>query len=170
MISAWPDTEAVSMLSIFASLSACFTLMGCVSYAPTDRMLGNSREQVIAALGQPTNDLQTSQGSVLMYSRGPFGKHTYFAYFSKDGRATYFEQVLSEKNFNRIQPGMHRDEVIFTIGEAKDRFGLARERGYVWSYRYVTPHCFWFQIEFSNDNVVRATGYAKPPECRGRSH
>jgi hypothetical protein len=131
-------------------------------------MLGNSREKVIEILGKPTSDLQTSEGTLMIYPRGPFGKHTYFAYFGPDGRATRFEQVLNEKNFDRIKPGMHRDEVISVIGEAKDRFGLARERGYVWNYRYVTPNCFWFQIEFSRDNTVRASGYSKPPECRGK--
>jgi hypothetical protein len=75
-------------------------------------------------------------------------------------------QVLDEKNFARIKPGMHRDEVVATIGESKAVFGLARERGYVWNYRYVTPHCFWFQIEFANDDTVRSKGYGQPPECR----
>jgi hypothetical protein len=171
MISASGDTKAThtwSFFSIVAFLFAALSLASCAGYAPTDRMLGNTREQVIEILGRPTNDLETPEGTLMIYPRGPFGKHTYFAYFDQDGRATRFEQVLNDKNFDRIKPGMHRDEVVGIVGEARDRFGLARERGYVWNYRYVTPHCFWFQIEFSRDNIVRETGYSKPPECRGR--
>jgi hypothetical protein len=78
-------------------------------------------------------------------------------------------QVLDEKNFERIVPGMTRDQVIEIIGESKDRFGLARGRGYVWNYRYVNPFCFWFQIEFAADDTVRSAGYGKPPECRVRA-
>jgi hypothetical protein len=65
-----------------------------------------------------------------------------------------------------IKPDMHRDDVISILGPAKDTYGLARERGYVWNYRYVNAHCFWFNIEFTKDNLVRSTGYSKPKECR----
>ena len=102
----------------------------------------------------------------MMYPRGPFGKHTYFVYLNPDDKVERWTQVLDEKNFARIQPGMRRDEVVAIIGESKSVFGLARDRGYVWNYRYVTPHCFWFQIEFASDDTVRSTGYGQPPECK----
>ena len=102
----------------------------------------------------------------MMYPRGPFGKHTYFVYLNRDGEVERWTQVLDEKNFTQIKPGMRRDEVVAIIGESKAVFGLARDRGYVWNYRYITPHCFWFQIEFASDDTVRSTGYGQPPECR----
>jgi len=120
-------------------------------------------------MGQPSTELTTQEGKVMMYPRGPFGKHTYFVYLNPDDKVERWTQVLDEKNFARIKPGMHRDEVVATIGESKAMFGLARERGYVWNYRYVTPHCFWFQIEFARDDTVRSTGYGRPPECRVRA-
>lgn len=152
---------------VIAACALLFTA-ACAGYAPTDKMRGSSREQVIQILGIPSKELQTTEGSVLMYPRGPYGKHTYFVYLDQSQRVTGWTQVLDEKNFDRIKPGMHRDEVIGIIGEAKDTFALARDRGYVWNYRYVTPHCFWFQIEFTRDDVVRSAGYGKPPECRAR--
>ncbi len=104
----------------------------------------------------------------MIYPRGPFGKHTFFVYLNRDGFMEHWAQVLNEKNFERITPGLKRDDVVSTIGESKDIFGLARNRGYVWNYRYMNPHCFWFQIEFTAEDIVRSTGYGKPPECRIR--
>jgi len=145
-----------------------FMLCGCVGYSPNDRMLGNSREQVIQVMGQPSTELPSSEGHIMIYPRGPFGKHTFFVYLNRDGFMEHWAQVLNEKNFEQITPGLKRDDVVSTIGESKDIFGLARNRGYVWNYRYMNPHCFWFQIEFTSEDIVRSTGYGKPPECRIR--
>jgi hypothetical protein len=143
-------------------------LTGCAGYAPNDRLIGEKSEKVIQVLGKPSSELNSEGGSVLIFPRGPRGKHTYFVYLDQDGKAVRWAQVLDEKNFALIKPGMHRDEVVTIIGEAKDTYGLARDRGYVWNYRYVNSHCLWFNIEFSKDNLVRSTGFSKVPECRFR--
>jgi hypothetical protein len=158
---------ARSLLTAFVVF--CVPLLnGCSSYAPTDRILDNSRDQVIQALGQPSTELAIDDGRVMIFPRGPFGKHTYFVYLDQNGRVTHWTQVLDDKNFARIKTGMHRNEVIAIIGDGKDTFGLALDRGYVWNYRFVNPFCFWFQVEFTRDHIVRSTGYSKPPECRIR--
>jgi hypothetical protein len=156
-------------LSAVVLLAATLLLSACAGYAPNNGMLGNSREQVIQVMGQPSTELTTPEGRVMQYPRGPFGKHTYFVYLNSDDEVMRWTQVLDEKNFARIEPGMRVDEVVATIGASRDTFGLARGRGYVWNYRYVTPHCFWFQIEFASDDTVRSTGYSQPPECRVRA-
>lgn len=153
-------------LSIISLAAAALLISACAGYDPNDRLIGSSRDQVVEVLGAPSMERSSAEGYVMMYPRGPFGKHTYFVYLNEDGKVMRWAQVLNEKNFDRIKPGMHRDEVIMIIGEAKDTFGLARDRGYVWNYRYITPHCFWFQIEFTREDVVRSTGYGKPTECR----
>jgi hypothetical protein len=139
---------------------------GCAGYAPTNTMVGSGRDEIVQVLGKPTTERQTADGELLIYSKGPFGKETFFVYLNRDGVMQRWEQVLDEKNFERIVPGITRDQVIEIIGESKDRFGLARGRGYVWNYRYTNPFCFWFQIEFAADDTVRSAGYSKPPECR----
>jgi hypothetical protein len=143
-------------------------LSGCASYGPTNRMIGSSKDDVVSVLGKPSTELPTPDGQLLIYSKGPFGKETFFIYLNHDGIVQRWTQVLDEKNFERIGPGMTRNQVIEIIGESKDRFGLARGRGYVWNYRYVNPFCFWFQIEFAADDTVRSAGYSKSPECRVR--
>ncbi len=155
---------ASAMVFAIAMLAGCAT-----SYAPSERLIGKSPEQVIAELGQP-NPRPIELGSVsrLDFPRGPFGKHTYSVYFDASGGAVGFSQLLTEDNFNAIIPGMDQSEVINRIGVATDTFGLARNRGYVWNYRYENYLCKWFQIEFTPEQKVRSAGYGVPPECRRR--
>jgi hypothetical protein len=158
--------HSITSVLIIASL---VLLNACAGYGPTNNMVGSSRDDIVQVLGKPTTELQTADGQLLIYSKGPFGKETFFVYLNRDGVMQRWAQVLDEKNFERIIPGMTRDQVIEIIGESKDRFGLARGRGYVWNYRYLNPFCFWFQIEFAADDTVRSAGYSKPPECRVRA-
>ena len=145
------------------------SLAACAGYSPNDRMLGNSQDQITRAMGKPSIEIPTPEGRVMQYPRGPFGKHTYFVYLDQNDNVARWTQVLNEKNFDRIKPGMHRDEVISIIGESRVRDGIAFGRGYVWSWRYVNFHCNWFRAEFTPDHVVRSTMYQKPPECRVRA-
>jgi hypothetical protein len=151
---------------ILIYLAFAATLYGCAGYAPSDQLVGKPRDEVLRLMGQPSTELDSADGRLMIYPRGPYGKHTYFVYTDTEGKVLHWSQVLNEKNFERIVPGMSRSEVISTIGESKIVFLLARDRGYVWSYRFINPYCFWFQIEFANDDTVRSTGYGKPPECR----
>ena len=142
-------------------------LAGCKTYGPSERFIGLSREEVIAQMGNPypaPPDL--SQAQRLDFPRGPFGKHTYSLRFDADGKVVSYKQLLTEENFRQITPGMDVNEVIERIGMSRDTFKIGRGRGYVWNFRYVTPLCQWFQIEFTAENKVRSTGYGMPPECR----
>jgi SmpA / OmlA family len=149
-----------------AAMAASLFLTACVGYSPQNRFIGSDRIQLVEFMGPPSSEQLGPDGTTLIYSRGPFGKHTYFVYLDQRGTITRWEQVLTEKNFEKIMPGMSRDEVAFIIGESKINVVLARERGYVWHYRYVTPHCRWFQVEFDKEDKVRSTFYGRPPECR----
>ena len=153
-------------VTIVLLLFGILLLSACAGYGPNNGMIGSSKEHIIQHLGKPTTELQTPEGAVMIFSKGPRGKETFFIYLDSNGVMHRWAQVLDENHFDRIRPGMTPDQVIEIIGESKDRFGLARGRGYVWNYRYINPFCFWFQIEFAADNTVRSTGYGKPPECR----
>ena len=141
-------------------------LGGCASYAPSSSIIGLSREQVIERLGLPDPAVSHGTSDRLDFPRGPMGKHTYFVYFDDKGRAIRFEQALTEERFSRIVPEMSTEDVIQLIGVSRSTFGLARNRGFVWSYRYENPFCQWFQVEFTIEAKVRSAGYSKAPECR----
>jgi hypothetical protein len=145
-------------------------LAGCATrYSPAADMIGALPEEVISRLGEPIPRPDSLEGvRRLDFPRGPYGKHTYIVYFGADGRAERFEQVLNETNFARIRPEMSTNEVRELIGVSRDTFLLGRDRGFVWNYRYITPLCQWFQIEFTKEGNVRSTGYGLPPECRRR--
>ena len=152
--------------SFSAPLIAATVLASCAAYAPDDRIIGLSRDEVVAKLGTPDYATTAANPNRLDFPRGPMGKHTFFVYFDDLGRATRFEQVLTEERFGRIAPDMSVDEVVQLIGRSRASFGLARHRGFVWSYRYENPLCQWFQVEFTEEGKVRSAGYSKAPECR----
>ena len=144
-------------------------LSGCTSYSPSSDMIGLSKSDLIARLGSPypIPDFIDS-ATCLDFPRGPMGKHTYRAYFDNHGLAYSFDQLLTEVRFADIKSGMTSREVVRLIGASKDVYKLGRERGYVWSYRYQNYQCQWFQIEFTNEDLVRSAGFSLPPECKPR--
>ena len=149
-----------------ASVCVSALLASCSTYSPDSGIIGLSREQVIAKLGAPDPSPSSTHPARLDFPRGPMGKHTYFVYFDEQGRAIRFEQALTEERFAKIVPELSTEQVIELIGISRSSFGLARDRGFVWSYRYENPFCQWFQVEFTKEGKVRSAGYSKAPECR----
>lgn len=140
-------------------------LTACSGYGPTADMAGLDRDQVVARMGPPETTRRIDGGTRLEYPRGPYGLHTWFVDLDASGRVARSEQVLTEARFTQINPGMSADEVRATLGRPGEVQGLGRDRGMVWSYRFVNPFCRWFQVEISLENVVRSAGYGEPPEC-----
>jgi len=143
-------------------------LPACSSYAPPDALIGMSRDEMVARMGQPSMERRVDAGSRLEFTRGLFGTQTWFVYFDAAGRAIRAEQVLTEKNFNRIDVGMAQDDVLKMLGQPSEVQMLGRARGVVWNYRYDNFSCIWFQIELSLQKQVRSVGYGEPPECQRR--
>lgn len=135
------------------------TVSACAGYAPSADMVGQRREALIQQLGQPERETIVNGKKKLQFPRGPGGSHTYFVYLNDEDRVVDWEQVLTEARFNQILPGMTKDQVIDLIGISRITHGLARERGYVWHYRYWNTRCSSFVIEFALDDVVRSAGY-----------
>ena len=143
-------------------------LPACSGYGPPETLAGLSRDEVVARMGPPDLERPLEAGSRLEFPRGPYGKHTWFVYFDAAGRSTRAEQVLTEQNFMRINPGMAQDEVRQLLGRPNEVRRLGRDRGELWSYRYESPLCRWFQVELSLQKQVRLAGYGEPPECKER--
>ncbi len=120
---------------------------------------------MIELLGTPTAERTLERGSLLEYAKGPYGKHTFFVTLGPQGTVEKWDQVLHWKNFEKIKPGMSKEAVLALIGQSSEIVRLARDRGEVWSYRYETSFCVWFQIEFTAEGRVRSAGDGFPPEC-----
>lgn len=147
----------MKLISILAVIATGIT--ACAGYAPTPDLAGQPRESIIRTLGSPEREYETNQGKTLHFPRGPHGRHTYFVYLDKSARVDGWEQVLTEERFKQVMPGMNQEQVIELIGISKITNGLARQRGYVWHYRYFNHQCKSFVIEFTPDDVVRSAGY-----------
>lgn len=156
-------------MRLFAwSLVSLSLLTACTGYAPPANVSGMTEVQIIAQMGQPDRVRQTTNGTRLEFPRGPMGHHTWFVDVDTHGKVIKAEQVLIEQNFHQISPGMTQDEVRQRLGRPSDTQGLARSRGVVWNYRYENHFCQWFQVEISQEQQVRSTGYGEPPECQRR--
>jgi hypothetical protein len=142
----------------FASLIFACIASGCAGYAPRSDLVGQSRDTLVSRMGQPEREYPSPEGQKLQYPRGPAGSHTYFIYLDSSNRVVRWEQVLTEEKFGTIRPGMTKDQVIDILGATTNTNGLARNRGYVWHYRYDTPLCQSFVIEFTQEDIVRSSG------------
>ena len=152
----------------FWGLAGVSLLSACSSYGPPGDLAGATRETIVARMGPPDVQRTVEGGTRLEYPRGPYGRHTYFVYLDADGRATRFEQVLTEARFNQITPGMTQDALLLALGRPSEVWRLGRNRGTVWNYRYENNFCLWFQIEVTQEQTVRSAGYGEPPECNRR--
>ena len=150
----------IMLLAFFSAL-----LGACSSYGPTKSLIGKSRTEVVAIMGPPTQQKSLQDGTRLVYARGPYGLHTYMIDFDRSDVLKQWRQVLHEKNFKGIKPGMSGQEVEAVIGPSLEKTLLGRNRGVVWSYRFDNSLCIWFQVELDKQLLVRSAGYGVPPEC-----
>lgn len=141
------------------AITVTLALSACAGYSPSRDMAGQDRATLIARMGAPEREYSSQGLRKLHYPRGPAGSHTYFVYLDSNDRVVRWEQVLTEERFDTVRPGMTKDEVLDLIGVPSVTNGLARNRGYVWHYRYETPFCKSFVIEFTPEDVVRSPGY-----------
>lgn len=161
-------------MTLFQALSsalAAAALTGCVSYGPQSLTPGTSIQAARQSLGVPTGEYPRADGGRrLEYARGPLGRHTYMVDFDAAGKLVRWEQVLTESNFNAVQPGMAASEVQALIGHSFDQrvVGIAERRQTVWAYRYETPFCQYFQVGIDAQGKVMDTSYGPDPLCESR--
>jgi hypothetical protein len=152
------------LLSLTTAAALC---AGCVNMSnPTRLPPGASAEEIRQLLGEPTGRFVMDGGAQrLEYARGPYGKETWMLDVEADGRLRAATQVLTEKQFNAIKPGATRDEVLRAIGRPSATSFVGWQKQTVWSYRYHSPFCQWFQVGLSQAGVVEDTGYGPDPVC-----
>lgn len=157
-------TRASSAPRCWAVIGAAL-LAACSTYGPGKLQPGQSEADARAELGEPT--LRTTLpagGTRLDYGRGPFGKHTYRVELDPAGRVTSVSQLLNDFNFETLRPGWSTEQVLERIGPASQTRVGWRGVGEVWSYRYESPFCRWFQV-WLVEGRVREAGYAPDPIC-----
>jgi outer membrane protein assembly factor BamE (lipoprotein component of BamABCDE complex) len=150
------------VIVVLAALGGCAT-----RYSPQSLSPGATLPEITGALGPPTGRYSRDGGERLEYARGPYGKHTYMLDLDPQGRLVRWAQVLTEPQFNAIRAGMTSDEVRQALGRPSEMQRIAHQRRTVWSYRYDTPFCKWFQVGVDRQDRVVDTGYGPDPLCDG---
>ena len=151
------------MKSRIVILSALL-LGACAAYNGHGLKPGDDRlENVLQAMGQPAMRWQDADGSVqFAYPRGPMGFHTFMVQIGPDGKLRQIEDVMDQKSFARIQPGMNKEQVLHILGPSYPgwtAYFKARDE-LVWEWRYCDA---WnaaarFDVLFDNSlSTVRST-------------
>ena len=140
-------------------------LAGCAGYSPSDLPAGASLDAVRSQLGEPSARYPLANGATrLEHARGPYGKHTYMVDVDANGRVVSWVQVLTETRFGAIPAGMQTREVLAAIGTPSERRKGGRQGDEVWSWRYESPFCQWFQVAVLAGRV-KDSGYQPDPLC-----
>lgn len=144
-------------------------LSGCASYGPPRVAPGAPVADVVAVMGEPTGRHADPTGQAATtrweFARGPFGRHTYMVDVDAQGRVVGWRQVLDEKTFATIMPGMTTRDVLYQLGRPSNVRRIERQRMDVWAYRYETYFCQWFQVSLGDDGRVIDGTYGVDPIC-----
>jgi hypothetical protein len=152
------------LLGAFALLLAA--IGGCAGYSPQGLQPGATQAEVIRQMGPPTGRYTQPSGKVrLEFARGPAGYETFMVNFEPDGRMIDWEQVMDLWYLTRIEPGLDVDDVLLRVGHPVRTQKFPRQQIEVWSYRYPTNDCLWFQISIGDDGKVVSGGQGIDPRC-----
>lgn len=156
----------MSLRALLLPVAAAWAICACAGFAPADLPPGATVDQAIARMGAPTGRYRMSDGGERVeFARGPTGRHTYMLDFDASGRLVRSEQVLTERHFLELRIGMTSDEVLRRIGRPSDVRFLPRQQHQLWSYRYETPFCIWYQVSLDTANRVVELGNNLDPMC-----
>jgi hypothetical protein len=120
---------------------------------------GTPRADVTAKMGRPTAVVPLpDNGERLQYSLQPYGRYAYMVDLDSSGKVVRAGQVLTEANFQLIQPGT------WTRADVEREFGppawtdrVASFPGTVMTYRWrdTANADMFYYIYVDSDNVVR---------------
>jgi hypothetical protein len=136
------------MLTVVVLLAA-----GCAGPAT---LVGRTAGE-LGALGRPIGEYANSDGSrTVAISPGYYSGLTYMAEVDASGTVRAVRQALAEESFQRIVPGMTRDEVLRLLGPPLDSVDFTRQRETSWEYRFMDAWGYraFFYVNFDSRGVV----------------
>lgn len=129
---------------------------------------GSTQQAVLQQWGPPTARY-TLEGGVtrLEYASGPYGRTTWMVDVDATGRIVQSRQVLNEAEFLRVQSDttLTRQTLQRWLGTPGERRHGGWQGGEVWSWRYPTNDCLWFQSSIAADGRVTGSSYGIDPRC-----
>jgi hypothetical protein len=152
-------------LGVTAAATALW-LAGCANLAPPPP--GSSQAELLQRWGSPTARYGLPDGATrLEYASGPYGRTTWMVDVDRDGRVLQSRQVLNEAEFLRVQSDttLTREGLLRWLGTPGERRHGGWQGGEVWSWRYPTNDCLWFQSSIAADGRVTGSAYGIDPRC-----
>ena len=146
-------------------LTAALLLAGCAVRPPHP---GTTQDEVLRNWGAPSGRYALPDGNQrLEYATGPYGRTTWMVDVDRNGRVTQARQVLNEAEFQQVQAAtlLRRDQLLRWLGRPGERRHGGWQGGEVWSWRYPTNDCLWFQSSLADDGRVSGSAYAIDPRC-----
>jgi hypothetical protein len=134
-------------------LAAALVLAGCAHpWNLADVAPGTPRDVVVARAGQPVRVVPLAGGGQRMqYTLQPLGRYAFMVDLDAAGRVVAARQVLTETNFQRIQPGAWtRDDVEREFGPPALVDHVASFQGDVLTYRWAErnePMFYWVYVD-----------------------
>ena len=105
---------------ITAAIAAIATILpGCDSAVLQEIKPGvTTATEVRARMGNPGYEFRNEDGGVTWeFTRQPSGVHCYMITFGPDQIVRSVDQVLTEANYAKVQPGMTRDQIRRLLGQ-----------------------------------------------------
>lgn len=139
-------------------LLACALLWlgGCSIFPITSVKPGMSREDVLSTMGPPTAAVPLRQGTRLQYSGQPGGQYAFMVDLDAAGRVASVRQVLTEKDFERIELGKWtRDDVLREFGRPALIERVASWNGDIMTYRWYGMQDMFYWVYLDGGQVVQ---------------
>jgi len=157
-----------SWRALAVAAGAALLLAACAT--PGDKVaVGATTSDMREALGAPTGRYALPDGGQRYeYATGPYGDETWMVDTDRQDRVTAVRQVLTEREFNRVAvPGRDARALLSDLGRPSSTRSGGWQDGEVWSWRYRSPFCQWFQVSISSDGHVGSSAYTPDPLCDG---
>jgi hypothetical protein len=166
------EVEAMKKVLPRMALILALALAGaaCGTFKPQELRTGQTEAEVIQLMGQPTGRYAGAAGVTrLEFATGPYGRTTWMVDLDTSGKALAWAQVLNETAFGYVQTnfeGKDQGWLRFTLGRPGEVRGGGWQGGQVWSWRYPTNECFWYQVSILDGGKLRDGGaYGIDPRC-----
>lgn len=139
-------------------LLACAALWlgGCSVFHISSVKPGMSREQVVSTMGSPTVAVALPQGTRLQYSGQPGGQYAFMVDLDAAGRVASVRQVLTEKNFERIELSKWtRNDVLREFGPPALVERVGSWNGDILTYRWYALQDMFYWVYLDGGQIVQ---------------
>ncbi len=155
--------QGLSLTASCLVAASAAVLVGCAMAPPPA-----TEQAALAQWGTPTARHVLASGvKRLEYASGPMGRITWMLDLGPGGEVTRAQQVLTEDELSRVQAAlpMPAKELLQQLGTPGDRRHGGWPGGQVWSWRYLTYQCLWFQVSVGDDGIASSGAFLPDPIC-----